>query len=336
MILSRPRILIVSSRAGHARLLDVLGGLDAEITAASNARQALETAGAHEFALALLDGENTRSDIHKLAQALLAAVPGRPVLVINANGKRLTRNRHDGKSVFVDSISAAAVESALLPKLQVLLDLHNSRRAVKALQQSLEERDAQLEAEAIQRRKAEEIVHYQASHDSLTGLPNRVLCMDCLETAIQRCALEERMFALAYLDIDDFKHVNDRHGHQAGDELLRQVAVRLRTASRKSDTVARLGGDEFGIVLEEIGSADEVLPRLEKFRQEISRVYSLSFPGHRGTIEVAVSASIGAGVFPAQARSKDDLIRAADMAMYQAKATGKNRCLIWAGTTSSN
>ena len=161
-----------------------------------------------------------------------------------------------------------------------------------------------------------------ARHDSLTGLPNRTLFLDRVEQAVARSRRQPRQIAVLFLDLDGFKSVNDRFGHAAGDELLNTVAERLLRCVREGDSVARLGGDEFAVLLEEAGRPEDVqvLSRrlLDVLRSEIV------IAGH----DVVVGTSIGVAL----AASGDDaaaLLRNADMAMYRAKALGKNRYFVY-------
>lgn len=170
-----------------------------------------------------------------------------------------------------------------------------------------------------ERKQAEEHLAHQAFHDGLTGLPNRVLFLDRLEHALTRAARRQAAAAVLFLDLDGFKAVNDGLGHDAGDELLLQVAHRLQGCLRAQDTVARLGGDEFTILLEEIGATRETTDLAERILTQLGRPLAL-----RGK-EVTVSASIGIAISGPGQASGADLLRDADMAMYRAKQTGKAR-----------
>ena len=161
-----------------------------------------------------------------------------------------------------------------------------------------------------------------ARHDSLTGLPNRTLFLDRVEQAVARARRQPRQIAVLFLDLDGFKSVNDRFGHAAGDDLLNTVAERLLGCVREGDSVARLGGDEFAVLFEEAGRPEDVqmLSKrlLDALRSEIV------IAGH----DVVVGTSIGVAI----AAAGDDaaaLLRNADMAMYRAKALGKNRYFVY-------
>jgi diguanylate cyclase (GGDEF)-like protein/PAS domain S-box-containing protein len=161
----------------------------------------------------------------------------------------------------------------------------------------------------------------QANHDALTGLPNRRLFMDRLTHALERCVRSKQKLALLYVDLDNFKAVNDRLGHVIGDELLKEVANRLSRSARAVDTVCRLSGDEFTIVMENSGNIGlgEAGLVAERIIDALSKPFTLS--GHT----VTSTASIGISLYPADGADADVLIRNADNALYRAKELGKNR-----------
>ncbi|GGR78192.1 hypothetical protein GCM10008960_01210 [Deinococcus sedimenti] len=159
-----------------------------------------------------------------------------------------------------------------------------------------------------------------ARHDHLTGLPNRATLHESLSATVVRAAAEQRMFGLLFLDLDEFKQVNDTLGHALGDDLLRQVATRLQLEVRGGDVVARQGGDEFLVLLpEEVSAAD-----VQAVGQRLLR--TLSAPYRLGEQGVTVTCSVGAVLYPQDGADADTLIRHADTAMYHAKAAGSN-CL---------
>jgi diguanylate cyclase (GGDEF)-like protein len=153
----------------------------------------------------------------------------------------------------------------------------------------------------------------------LTDLPNRVLFQDRLERAVVHALRHDREAALLFLDLDGFKKVNDTMGHRAGDELLKEVAVRLRTCVRMTDTIARLGGDEFTVILDEISEHGDAALVAEKI------LASLQTPITIDGRDVFIGTSIGISVFPNDGNNGDELLKHADTAMYQAKAAGKGR-----------
>ncbi len=177
--------------------------------------------------------------------------------------------------------------------------------------------------DVTEQRRAAELVEYHATYDALTDLPNRRLFMDQLQQTIARARRHGHLSAVLFLDLDNFKTINDSLGHPVGDELLREVAHRLKSRLREEDTVARLGGDEFVLLLPELArdrdeAANGVRSLAEAIHQAIIAPYRL------GPHELHVTTSIGISVFPADNETADDVLRQADTAMYRAKETGRN------------
>ncbi|WP_395790248.1 EAL domain-containing protein [Aquimonas sp.] len=174
-----------------------------------------------------------------------------------------------------------------------------------------------------QRKRADETILRLAYYDALTDLPNRRLLLDHLQHALKSCEREGICGALLFIDLDNFKQINDTLGHDAGDELLIQVARRLQAAVRDTDTVARLGGDEFVVMLEHL--SDEPGRAAALAGQEAQRISERIVAGYtiRGADQRS-SASIGIALFCSGEISPESLMKQADLAMYQAKADGKN------------
>jgi diguanylate cyclase (GGDEF)-like protein/PAS domain S-box-containing protein len=171
----------------------------------------------------------------------------------------------------------------------------------------------------ISAHKHAEMLSGLAFYDSLTGLPNRNLLQDRLARAVAATQRNGTGFAVLYIDIDHFKQVNDRHGHDIGDELLRQFAARLQRGLRNSDTVARLGGDEFVAILEDMTDTQGAVQVVEKLLDACRGEYELCGRRH------CVTLSIGIGFYPDDALDAQALLRCADAAMYRAKTAGRNR-----------
>lgn len=168
------------------------------------------------------------------------------------------------------------------------------------------------------RKRADELITYQAYHDILTDLPNRVLFKDRLGLAVLQAKRNDASLALMFIDLDRFKLVNDTLGHAIGDKLLQQAAVRLKACLRSGDTLARLGGDEFTAVLPELGDRQDAVLIAEKFLECLRQPFQLAGQS------VHISASIGIAIYPGDGESTDELIRNSDIAMYHMKAEGKN------------
>jgi len=161
----------------------------------------------------------------------------------------------------------------------------------------------------------EERIRHVAHHDSLTGLPNRLLFNDRLEQAIRLARRDTRKFALLYLDLDRFKPVNDKLGHAAGDELLKKVAARIRAQVRDSDTVARIGGDEFTVILADIATPEDAQAVARKMATALAAPFILDSKAP----EITIGASVGIAIYPADALDADALVKVADATMYQVK-----------------
>lgn len=160
-----------------------------------------------------------------------------------------------------------------------------------------------------------------ANFDVLTGLPNRRLLTDRLTQALERSKRSGGLLAVCFMDLDGFKNVNDTLGHDAGDEVLKTVALRLTQTLRGADTVARLGGDEFVLLLGDLSQAQEATALLERVLREVSQPMALA----AGPAQVGIS--IGVTLYPSDAAGPEDLLKHADMALYLAKAKGKGR--VW-------
>jgi diguanylate cyclase (GGDEF)-like protein len=171
-------------------------------------------------------------------------------------------------------------------------------------------------AAELQRANAQ--LQHLATHDALTGLPNRVLLADRIEQAIAQADRNSRTFALLMVDLDRFKSINDSLGHEAGDALLREIAARLRASLRKVDTLARIGGDEFVIVLNGVATLHDIEVVIT------SVLHAVGQPLELESLEVQTSPSIGVSVYPNDGTDPQTLLKHADAAMYHAKKMGRN------------
>jgi len=166
-----------------------------------------------------------------------------------------------------------------------------------------------------QKTSEQQLVH-RAEHDSLTDLPNRGLFMDRLRSGIARAKRNNQPLALLFVDLNDFKPVNDRHGHQTGDRLLRVVAQRLMAAVREVDTVARVGGDEFAVILEAITDAEDAAAVAVKIAECIGEPFSID------SHTLSIGASTGIAIYPGDGDGVSSLLQHADAEMYRAKRAG--------------
>jgi diguanylate cyclase (GGDEF)-like protein len=172
---------------------------------------------------------------------------------------------------------------------------------------------------AIERKLAEDRIHFMANHDALTGLPNRTLLNDRLSQALLYAQRYDRWVTVAFVDLDNFKFVNDSLGHNAGDELLKTVANRMAACVRATDTVVRLGGDEFVVLLlDQPQSADIVSEAIQKLRAAIAE------PVHIDGHDLTVTCSVGIANYPGDGTDPSKLLANADAAMYRAKEIGRD------------
>jgi diguanylate cyclase (GGDEF)-like protein/PAS domain S-box-containing protein len=179
-------------------------------------------------------------------------------------------------------------------------------------------------------KRDEERIHYLATHDSLTGLVNRSSFSATLHTVVRAAERYPHKFAVLFIDLDRFKTINDTLGHEAGDTLLKEVALRLQHTIRDTDTVARLGGDEFVILIQHIERDDDTLKIARKILATLSQ--SILIQGQ----EYRVTASIGISRFPEDTRDEHALMKNADIAMYRAKEEGKNNCQFYSESIKSH
>jgi diguanylate cyclase (GGDEF)-like protein len=173
------------------------------------------------------------------------------------------------------------------------------------------------------RKVAEEQIQKLAFFDSLTGLPNRRLLMDRLDQAMAACTRHQRQGALLFIDLDNFKTINDTHGHDKGDLLLQQVGERLSGLVREGDTVARLGGDEFVVMIEDLsGNAIDAATQAETVSRKVLATLNQDYALSHGSFHS--TPSIGVTLFGAQIENIEEPLKRADLAMYQAKSAGRN------------
>jgi len=174
--------------------------------------------------------------------------------------------------------------------------------------------------ESARRDAVETELRALAVHDPLTGLLNRACFMESLEKSVARAARERKKVGVAFIDLDGFKAVNDRFGHQAGDQLLTEIGHRIKQVVRAADSAARLGGDEFVVLVQ-----DDRASGLRRLAERLST--ALKEPFSVMGLDVTVTASVGLAFYPEHGQVGTQVLRAADMAMYQVKAAGKNGIL---------
>jgi diguanylate cyclase (GGDEF)-like protein len=284
----------------------------------------------------------------------LHAIPidGRPeqsdktllLLIEDISTQRSTINRHISEHVVAAAIGMIASEALLLfilwtpmqrikkqanilprlshgdylqsPNTVQPLTIHASHDELDVLENATFDLSQRLHTLSKENHQRAQTLEYMALYDHLTGLANRRLFLDHLTQAAREYDRSQEKFAILFFDLDNFKRVNDSFGHDVGDELLKQVAQRLRENTRATDTVARLSGDEFTVLLQHIDNPDALLHLVEKIRQ------ALQIPVAVGATQVMVTPSIGIVIAPDNGLEPDQLLRNADVAMYEAKRSG--------------
>ena len=191
---------------------------------------------------------------------------------------------------------------------------------VVAAETELRAHHAELEKHVAERTRQ---LHHLAHHDPLTQLPNRRQLSARLGGALSRASNTGQQLALLFVDLDNFKSINDTLGHNFGDRVLQLVAERLRSAAGPRSVLARLGGDEFTVLIEDVKSHDEVMERANEIVVALQQPLSI-----KGRV-LSTSASVGASVYPEHATDADSLLRAADVALFRAKELGRNRCALY-------
>jgi diguanylate cyclase (GGDEF)-like protein len=209
------------------------------------------------------------------------------------------------------------IEIPLLTLILVMVFIIASFRA-KTLRE-LEREHRELKQVLEERETLQEALLHQAFYDKLTGLPNRALLFDRLQQSFLEAIRHRQALALLFVDLDNFKSVNDRWGHAAGDQLLVEVAKRLLSVVRAEDTVARLAGDEFTVLVKDPVSLDAAVEVAHRVLERISEPYKIN------GAQLNITASIGVSMNYPKGDQPEDLLREADRAMYQAKSSGKSK-----------
>lgn len=256
-----------------------------------------------------LDGYQVMAQLHSLNDPLLP-----PIVILTAQHDKesLLRALTNGAR---DYITKPFDLNELLIRVRNMLEAHMAHRLLYDHNHVLEDLVTQRTAELRNALKQKE---HQATHDQLTGLPNRMLLEDRLDHAISLAQRANTLVVVLLLDLDRFKNVNDGYGHALGDELLCMVAARLKITVRQSDTVARLGGDEFIITLTDVANIDSVQTIIANTLKALAKPYPL-----RGR-NFNLTASIGVSIYPQDGNDGPTLIRNADVAMYDAKTQGNH------------
>ena len=306
-VINKPKILIVDDLpANLLSMKSLLKNINVDIITAESGNTALSIAVQHNLALILLDINMPEMDGFEVASCLMEIEETKNIPIIF-----VTAIHHDETSILrgydsgaVDYVEKPITPEILLSKVNIFLNLWTLK--------------AGLEYEINLRKTAEAEIEYLALHDPLTKLPNRRQLQSQLQTTLNRTQRGGQRFALLFLDLDSFKKINDELGHEAGDELLIEVAKRFKANIRSFDILGRYGGDEFIIIFQDISESILLSSKLTQLIQVILKPFP--WEGH----ELQIGVSIGVSIYPDHGDTADILINHADKAMYQAKAAGKN------------
>ena len=334
--MSKPKVLIANDEQASLLVLRTVletapDSATFEIVTASSGHETLHLVLLHQFAVILLDVNMPGMDGFETAELLRKSRRSAeiPIIFITAYSpddiSRLLKGYELGAvdflftpvvpqilqtkvSVFVQLVQK---NIELQGKTQELAELNQDLRVQRL--QDLKKSNAALQLEIIERRQAESRASELATRDALTGLYNRRSLVERIDDAIVRAARRKEYLGVLFLDLDKFKPINDTYGHDVGDELLRQMAQRIKAAVRDSDVVARIGGDEFIVLLEGLANDDDAAKLAEKIVSSTSQLCQI------GSHNITASVSIGISMYPQDATTSEELLKEADLAMYSAK-----------------
>jgi diguanylate cyclase (GGDEF)-like protein len=303
---SLARILHLEDSETDRELVKLLlrdAGIDCEIIAVQTEADFVRGLNQESWDLILSDFSLPSYDgMQALATAVMTC-PSTPFIFVTGTM---------GEDIAVESLKGGATDYVLKQRMT---------RLGGSVQRALDERAERLRREKAETglKKSEEQLRFQAYHDSLTNLPNRVLFLDRLTQALSSAGRRSEKVALLFIDLDNFKNINDSLGHPGGDIILQQVAERLERCARNGDTVARLGGDEFVVVLCALKDSTDAGIAADRIKEALA----VEFMVHGKAI--STSCSIGVSVFPEDGSNGEDLVKNADAALFSAKEDGRNQ-----------
>lgn len=314
----RPSVLLVDDNAANRVALRVLlAELPLVLHEAESGNQALAMCLGQEqdLALILLDVQMPDMDGYEVAELLRGEEQTRniPIIFLTAAYKDHEHQLQAYDAGAVDYIEKPVDDQVLLSKVRVFMQLWEQSQELHCLVDRLAEMNLELQAQTARLRDAEERLRHLSNHDPLTQLPNRNLLEQVFSKSAARMRRDHSRAALLFLDLDGFKPINDRLGHDVGDALLVEVGMRLRDCVREMDMAARFGGDEFVVLITDIKDRQEAADVASRIIAEITQPFEWEDQ------EIRVGVSIGIALFPDDADTQHGLILAADTAMYRAK-----------------
>jgi len=330
--MKRKTILLVDDNPGNLKLLvDCLEGQDLNVAVAQKGEEALQRLQRTHLGkpdLILLDVVMPGIDGYETCRRIKLEPEHVDIPIIFLSALSDTDDKVNGFSLgAVDYITKPINFAEMIARINTHLELSELRKQldarIKARTQELVDANNSLCHEIDERLRAEKQIRYIANHDSLTDLPNLVLFEDRLKQLFVQAERRREKVALMFLDLDQFKVVNDSLGHQIGDRLLLKVAKRLKSSIRAEDSVARFGSDEFVLCFPARDCRDEVSTIAGKLIESISRPFKIN------ELDLHVGASIGVAVYPDDGSDADTLMRNAGTAMYHAKQFGRGEIVLY-------
>jgi diguanylate cyclase (GGDEF)-like protein len=268
------------------------------------------------------EGAEVAREVGQESWSIFGQLAAQRAAPLNEVTKRCLRWRDAAAEVLGEIVEELSLPESVLVRAHAMLQRSLDVTLVRMCQSFEAER--QRSREELARRQEE--LAFMATHDALTGLPNRTLILDRVEQMLVRARRNQTPVAVLFVDLDNFKGINDTLGHGAGDELLRAVAWRLRDVVRDVDVLGRLGGDEFVVVAEGISPTADSEPIAERLLEALKQPFELRF-GSAERVRLAVTASVGVAI--GERATAEELLRDADIAMYRAKWEGKNGYVVF-------
>src|SRR3990167_4948462 len=309
------KILIVDDTPKNlTSIKNLLTPLNVKVITANSQEKVLALNIKYHFALVLLNAQMSKLNSFKIAALLRKhnKTQNIPIIFITTLNKKNVRVFKGYEKGAVDYLFKPINPHLLRNKIQIFLDIHHQK--TKQLENILKE----LEKTKSKLEQSNQELKHLAHHDILTQLPNRLQFDAEIKRVIAHTKRHQHIFALLFLDLDNFKYVNDKFGHDVGDLLLKSVAKRLKACLREEDFIARMGGDEFAILLNEIKHYHDAGIVANK----INKAFKPSHIIHDN--EIHITASIGISCYPIAGKNATTLIKNADIAMYQVKKSGCN------------
>jgi diguanylate cyclase (GGDEF)-like protein len=311
MGMDKPRIIIIDDDPNLRKTLsDILKFKGFEAYGAGNGADGLAWMEDNPASVALIDLGLPDIPGIEVLKRVKAAYPATEIIVLTGKATLDSAIEATNEGAFSYLVKPYEME-------QLILNIRRAMEKQQAEAELLRNRDELLSRNRQLTNLLQQVEH-QANHDGLTSLPNRSLLADRIQQAIHRCHRNKEQVAVIFVDLDNFKFINDSLGHEFGDELLRTIAERLRGCIRASDTVARHGGDEFVIIISDVAAEHFAAAIATQIREAIARPVTIK--GH----EMSVTCSIGISIFPKDGNDEQTLVKNADVAMYRAKELGRD------------